>query len=486
MVRKLFLTPPSLPSQTVCRSIQIPSSREWLGIFNAALLQTAQWYNYEQVNDTDLTAEVVSGLCYLMYENWLTSEGCEMPFQLRQNPTDACLLEQSFDGGTTWSTAFDYGLCIPPSIDSLLNQVGALYNAAWQPSNYAANDTWVHSADDTAAQADGRAIALCYASKQAVGILCDGLIGVYNGVIDLVNLAEAVVTLAAPFAALLGPAAFVGFAAAISVMALEFVEEMVAADLAILADTDVRAFLACTFFEQLSSRPVMLQAFVTAFDDDFSCRTADEQRAAFLMNGVLSVAETAQRAFQGFVDLAATATLAERAGDVPSCTCPTATWTYCLPLGKWWGWSAEENPAIFNCSGGNNPATYVGGALGEESGVPVWDTNLGSAGNTVISRRFHIYVPSSTTVTWVGYSYAGTGVNFDTWAKKIDVNGDCAFWTTFPPPDGINRNGLTISGEDMIVTVVMQNSGGDTPAWIPWIKLQGTGVPLFGACNNCP
>lgn len=34
-----------------------------------------------------------------------------MSFELRQNPTNMCLIEQSFDGGQTWSTAFDLSAC---------------------------------------------------------------------------------------------------------------------------------------------------------------------------------------------------------------------------------------------------------------------------------------------------------------------------------------------------------------------------------------
>lgn len=73
MVRKLFLTPPTMPGENQCRSLEIPSSPEWLGIFNQALLQLAQPYNYEQVNDTDLTPEVVAAYCYQAYVDWLES-----------------------------------------------------------------------------------------------------------------------------------------------------------------------------------------------------------------------------------------------------------------------------------------------------------------------------------------------------------------------------------------------------------------------------
>lgn len=73
MVRKLFLTPPELPGEVQCRSIEIPSSQEWLGIFNQALLQLTKPYNFEQVNDTDLTPDEVAAYCYGAYVAWLES-----------------------------------------------------------------------------------------------------------------------------------------------------------------------------------------------------------------------------------------------------------------------------------------------------------------------------------------------------------------------------------------------------------------------------
>jgi hypothetical protein len=84
LVRKLFLTPPTLPETEQCRSLNIPSSKEWLGIFNNALLLTSQAFNYEQVNDTDLTAEETAELCFGIYTAWLSSTCsagalCEFP-----------------------------------------------------------------------------------------------------------------------------------------------------------------------------------------------------------------------------------------------------------------------------------------------------------------------------------------------------------------------------------------------------------------------
>lgn len=61
----------------------IPSSKEWLGIFNAALLATTYAYNYEQVNETDLTPEECAAYCYeklLEYFDSTCAGGVPTPF----------------------------------------------------------------------------------------------------------------------------------------------------------------------------------------------------------------------------------------------------------------------------------------------------------------------------------------------------------------------------------------------------------------------
>lgn len=113
MVRRQFLTPPSLPAESETRCLVIPSSKEWLGIFNDALLMLAQAHNYEQVNATDLDAQTVADLCYDIYVQYL--EGtcgvmdcaevvtCIYPVGrlTRYSPTTG-ELQESLDGGETW------------------------------------------------------------------------------------------------------------------------------------------------------------------------------------------------------------------------------------------------------------------------------------------------------------------------------------------------------------------------------------------------
>lgn len=72
-MRKKFLTPPTLPAGSQCRGLDVPASKEWLGIFSNALLETTYAHNYEQVNETDLTPEEVADTAYQAYLAWLDS-----------------------------------------------------------------------------------------------------------------------------------------------------------------------------------------------------------------------------------------------------------------------------------------------------------------------------------------------------------------------------------------------------------------------------
>lgn len=67
------LTPPDLPVGVTVRKLEIPASKEWLGIFNSALLTLVHSWVYEQVYDTDLTPEVVADKCREIFDKYLIS-----------------------------------------------------------------------------------------------------------------------------------------------------------------------------------------------------------------------------------------------------------------------------------------------------------------------------------------------------------------------------------------------------------------------------
>jgi len=133
MVRKLFLTPPVLPAEVQCRSIKIPQSKEWLGIFNAALLQTTMSWQYEQVDATDMTPDEVSALCYEIYVAYLSSEecvnmDCPCPPIFRQGTSGQ--QQVSFDTGETWSDVATAPLPIPEPIEGQSDQCLSARNLA--------------------------------------------------------------------------------------------------------------------------------------------------------------------------------------------------------------------------------------------------------------------------------------------------------------------------------------------------------------------
>lgn len=90
MVRKLFRTPPDIPEDEVCRGLVLPSSKEWLGVFSDALSRTIYPYNYEQVEETDLTPDEAAAEAYTRYTAWLdaTCEGGDCPAQVLQLPDE--------------------------------------------------------------------------------------------------------------------------------------------------------------------------------------------------------------------------------------------------------------------------------------------------------------------------------------------------------------------------------------------------------------
>jgi len=75
-MRNLYQTPPDIPEGLTCRTFKIPSSYHWLGIFNAAVLTMLNEYNWEQVNDTDLTVEETIAIIREMIEAYWDTEFC--------------------------------------------------------------------------------------------------------------------------------------------------------------------------------------------------------------------------------------------------------------------------------------------------------------------------------------------------------------------------------------------------------------------------
>lgn len=105
---------------------------------------------------------------------------CEgnVTFQLRQNSVNRCLLEQSTDGGQTWTTAFDYSICLAEPLvrfDENANmEISEDGGTTWRPAN--PDEDPRQSATDfpPLLGADGDA-KRCEAARNAAGYLMDNI-----------------------------------------------------------------------------------------------------------------------------------------------------------------------------------------------------------------------------------------------------------------------------------------------------------------------
>ncbi len=112
--RGYILPEPVIPSQTACVQFIMPDAPEYRRALVGALYELAKWYVWEKTVLGDTRAKQAAELWRdLLVSSLSISATCgeEIMFRLRQNETDTCLLEQSLDGGLTWSLAFDYSLC---------------------------------------------------------------------------------------------------------------------------------------------------------------------------------------------------------------------------------------------------------------------------------------------------------------------------------------------------------------------------------------
>lgn len=69
-----FLTPSELPEEVVCRTIKVPNSLEWLGIFNAVLLAGTYYYNWSDDVPGHMTREEAAAAYSEIFYEYLNAD----------------------------------------------------------------------------------------------------------------------------------------------------------------------------------------------------------------------------------------------------------------------------------------------------------------------------------------------------------------------------------------------------------------------------
>lgn len=138
--RKRYIFPsPVNPGAFRCITVYVPDDTIYLAEFWRAYEYFTIWSAWER--DAAHTASEVAALWKVGFDQarlaFDNGECGEMAFRLRQSTTNPCHLEQSIDGGLTWTLAFDYSLCMTganplpgsdaPAADAAANLVGHIY-----------------------------------------------------------------------------------------------------------------------------------------------------------------------------------------------------------------------------------------------------------------------------------------------------------------------------------------------------------------------
>lgn len=139
-------TPSSIEGDYISRPLCIPNNRDWLGAFTGVLEWLTQAYNWQQLNETDLTPEQAAAAAQNILNDYFANQGecgevatcCGQGTRTRVN--DADRVEVSTDGGVTWTVNDAYD---PRSIATLFRKIdtglGADADACAAASNFRTN-----------------------------------------------------------------------------------------------------------------------------------------------------------------------------------------------------------------------------------------------------------------------------------------------------------------------------------------------------------
>lgn len=485
------------PTDSVDVCVNIPDDPAHIRAFLGQLDYLAYWWTWERdpLKRGTEAARVWRRVVADVRQRLDDSEACGVNMILRQNPSDTCQLQYSMDDGETWELAFDYGLCIPAWAQTLVESADAAQRDRWRDvtspidiNPYAPTQTFGSRETDTPEQAEVRVNALCYAVRQTVDAIAEAVIGAYTGQITVINMVSAGLGIAATVAGALGVTAWVGLGLGLAAAGLKLLVELGFHDVEIFQDEDTKEFLSCAIFQSLVVRPVTLIAFQTAIDYPVDCASDDENRALYLASRIMADVDNSNDLFTSFVSMLGTANLAAQAGLVgESCVCLPRTWTYCLDMNDWFYLSSPERPNWSFC--GQPPAynSINGGRLDTESVSPVWESVIIEGNQPMLARSIEFFVPASTTVTLIQMHWNWTGGgNTDAVQKYLIVDNVTSCFSIIPN----NPIGLApVDGSGRVIKAtfgIKSNITGDTRKYqITGITIHGTGVPLFGICDNC-
>lgn len=286
--------------ELICFQMQIPDNDEYRQAFIGHLYQLGKWWNWEKGGLEDRRAtEAAAYWRELLHNMTFDCEGGIM-FRLRDDPDTDCFVQQSFDGGETWSHAFDKscyssldGLIWQSNTDQILRETRETYDGTPEsiltdfPSEW---DEETPYATEVICYAISRLVSAGFAVADAIakGELeeTSDQAALGAGVLGIIAAILAVPTLGGSLAAYAGA---VGFAAIVGGVAGNAIKAL--GDDPRWRDADEMEILQCCAYENLKAleeNPTQQQLI-----DAFECGQVEDSfqwlAAQFLKETVLQV-----------------------------------------------------------------------------------------------------------------------------------------------------------------------------------------------------
>jgi hypothetical protein len=311
--------------------VTFPDTDEYTRAFYGAVTSLCKWWNWEKsYNAGDERAKEAAELWRneLLFSVVDSCEGGgDMPVQLRENPSDACLIEQSFDDGVTWHYAWRKDNCGGTTTNYSPQQiVNDITNITNNNITYAGDiiniaPKWGYTPGITD-------LALCYAVKTYVDLVCDFHLTQLkdnNTLLDISHFAQSIATLLLP--PLVAVAAGTGqyYAAAAGAVAYAMAEEgfrlineALSNDRSFYEDTAAREVVACWMFTKIKGATPQFAEWGSSLDD---FRSDDEIQNAIAK--IVSIANSSEDLYVNY--LLTLQDLSDMTASLPSCNCPEPT-----------------------------------------------------------------------------------------------------------------------------------------------------------------
>jgi len=405
-------------------------------------------------------------------------DATEMSYQLRQSPDNSCLLEQSSDG-TTWTTAFDFSICIPPATQTIMETV--INNNTWV-NPFSPSVTFISLPGYDDGQKDNAYAALCYACTMLVDAMCSANLSAKQGTLTAetvtaiaVGLAGTILAIFATgftFGVLMPVALAIASATLASIAAIEGLSE------GVWSDTDNKAALACLALANLTNVSVDLTNFKTAFAGA-DCLTSDQQDMAEIFTSELANVATEQTLFDDFMNAIGSANAAAQSGVLgASCVCDDTTWSYCVRPSNARGMvTLEDIVDSPTCEANSHNVGTV------NEGADRWDQSWDGSGVASCQPVIRFFIPSGSALT-SAYAYGSFGSGVRVGGYAFNGGAPVCGAGIGIPADHVGAL-VTTSGQTVELAFAMANNAAVADGYVDYLIISGTGASPFGTCTTC-